>query len=56
MLPTVAFMCGVCVCIYIYILKLISNNIYLICSMAGVTTGNVGYLANAIHEVTKEAL
>ena len=22
-------------------------------SMAGVTTGNVGYLANAIHEVTK---
>ncbi|KAK4369025.1 hypothetical protein RND71_012817 [Anisodus tanguticus] len=24
-------------------------------SMAGVTTGNVGYLANAIHEVTKSA-
>jgi aspartate aminotransferase len=23
------------------------------CSMAGVTTGNVSYLANAIHEVTK---
>lgn len=25
------------------------------CSMAGVTTGNVEYLANAIHEVTKSA-
>ena len=25
------------------------------CSMAGVTTGNVGYLANAIHEVTKSS-
>jgi aspartate aminotransferase len=26
-----------------------------ICSMAGITTGNVGYLANAINEVTSSA-
>jgi len=27
--------------------------VLVLCSMAGVTTGHVNYLANAIHEVTK---
>lgn len=31
------------------------NSFVVVFSMAGVTTGNVGYLANAIHEVTKSA-
>lgn len=30
-------------------------SLHYVYSMAGVTTGNVEYLANAIHEVTKSA-